>query len=75
MTLGDSITQAGGYQALMQKVLARFYPDLKIEIVNAGIGGHKAPDMAARLQRDVIDKKAHDRDGVLRRKRRLARFL
>lgn len=57
VTLGDSITQAGGYQALMQKVLARFYPDLGIEIVNAGIGGHKAPDMAGRLQRDVIDKK------------------
>ena len=57
VTLGDSITQAGGYQALMQKVLARFYPELGIEIVNAGIGGHKAPDMAARLQRDVIDKK------------------
>jgi lysophospholipase L1-like esterase len=57
VTLGDSITQAGGYQALMQKVLARFYPDLGIEIVNAGISGHKAPDMAARLQRDVIDKK------------------
>jgi len=57
VTLGDSITEAGGYQALMQKVLARFYPDLKIEIVNAGISGHKAPDMAARLQRDVIDKK------------------
>ena len=48
VTLGDSITEAGGYQALMQKVLARFYPDLKIEIVNAGISGHKAPDMAAR---------------------------
>jgi lysophospholipase L1-like esterase len=57
VTLGDSITQAGGYQTLMQKVLARFYPDLRIEIVNAGIGGHKAPDMAARLQKDVIDKK------------------
>ncbi|HEX2522150.1 MAG TPA: GDSL-type esterase/lipase family protein [Terriglobia bacterium] len=30
---------------------------MKVEIVNAGIGGHKAPDMAARLQKDVIDKK------------------
>src|SRR5688572_30095214 len=57
VTLGDSITQAGGYQALIQKVLTRFYPDLRIEIVNAGIGGHKAPDMTARLQKDVIDKK------------------
>ena len=57
VTLGDSITEAGGYQALMRKVLEHFYPDLKIEIVNAGISGHKAPDMAARLKTDVIDKK------------------
>lgn len=56
VTLGDSITQAGAYQAMMKKVLDRFYPDLKIEIVNAGISGHKAPDMSERLQRDVIDK-------------------
>ena len=28
-----------------------------IEVVNAGISGHKATDMAARFQRDVLDKK------------------
>jgi|GEM_PF-847523 len=56
VTLGDSITQAGDYQAIMQKVFDRFYPDLRIEIVNAGIGGHKSTDMSARLQRDVIDR-------------------
>ena len=57
VTLGDSITEAGGYQAVMEKVFDRFYPELKIQTINAGISGHKAPDMAARLQRDVIDKK------------------
>jgi lysophospholipase L1-like esterase len=56
VTLGDSITQSGGYQAFMKKVFDRFYPDLKIEIINAGISGHKSPDMLARLQADVIDK-------------------
>ena len=56
VTLGDSITEAGGYQAVMKNVFDRFYPDLKIQIINAGISGHKSPDMAARLKRDVIDK-------------------
>ena len=54
VTLGDSITQAGAYQAIMQKVFDRFYPDLRIEIVNAGIGGHKSTDMSARLQRMLL---------------------
>lgn len=56
VALGDSITQAGGYLAFMKRVLGRNYPDLKIEIVNAGISGHKSTDMSARLKRDVIDK-------------------
>src|SRR5262245_39509200 len=56
VTLGDSITEAGAYQAIMQRVFDRFYPELRIEIVNAGIGGHKSTDMSGRLQRDVIDR-------------------
>jgi lysophospholipase L1-like esterase len=40
----------------MKNVFDRFYPDLKIQIINAGISGHRSPDMAARLKRDVIDK-------------------
>lgn len=56
VTLGDSITQNGGYQAFMHKVLDRYYPELKAEIINAGISGNKSTDMAARLQRDVIDR-------------------
>ncbi len=56
VTLGDSITEDSGYQAFMKRVFDRFYPDLRIEIINAGISGHKAPGMSARLKRDVIDK-------------------
>ena len=56
VTLGDSITQNGAYQAFMKKVLDRFYPDFKVEIVNAGISGNKSTDMAARLQKDVIER-------------------
>ena len=56
VALGDSITQAGGYLAFMKRVLSFNYPELKIEIVNAGISGHKSTDMSARLKRDVIDK-------------------
>ena len=53
--LGDSITQAEpGYVSLMSALIAAKYPDRGIQIVNAGIGGHKAPDMRARLERDVL---------------------
>jgi acyl-CoA thioesterase I len=59
--LGDSITQGGskrgGYVWLLQKYLNTLYPNRKIEIVNAGIAGHKATDMQARFQQDVIVQK------------------
>jgi len=57
VALGDSITQAGGYLDLMRKVLAKHHPELKVEVLNAGISGHKSPDMLARLERDVLSKK------------------
>ncbi len=61
VTLGDSITaagaQPGGYIDLMGKYLNKLYPDQNISIVNSGIGGHKAPDMEKRFQRDVLDHK------------------
>jgi len=60
--LGDSITQAApGYVSLMAALIAARYPERAIQIVNAGIGGHKAPDMMERLHRDVI---AHRPDWV-----------
>jgi acyl-CoA thioesterase-1 len=57
--LGDSITQAGegpgGYVWLLRRYLTTLYPD--IEVINAGISGHKSTDMLERFQRDVVDKK------------------
>lgn len=59
--LGDSITQAGagpgGYVTLIKESLARRHPDLKAEIIGAGISGHKVPDLQQRLERDVLSKK------------------
>ncbi len=61
VTLGDSITQGGGrpggYVWLMDQYLQVLYPNRKIEIVNAGISGHKSNDMLGRFQKDVLDKK------------------
>jgi acyl-CoA thioesterase I len=61
VAIGDSITEAGkypgGYVWLIERYLNSLYPDRKIEIINAGISGHKATDMQARFQTDVIDKK------------------
>jgi acyl-CoA thioesterase-1 len=57
--LGDSITQfgegPGGYVWLVRHYLGALYPGM--EVLNAGISGHKSNDMLERLQRDVIDKK------------------
>jgi len=58
--LGDSITEAGqrspgGYvQLIGSGLLAN---GVKIEIVGAGISGHKSNDMLARLDKDVLSKK------------------
>jgi lysophospholipase L1-like esterase len=61
VTLGDSITQAGGapggYVTKIGHALKALLPKQPIEIVNVGIGGHKSNDMLARFQRDVLDKK------------------
>ena len=58
--LGDSITQAGyqnpgGYVQLVGKGLAANGVD--IEIIGAGISGHKSNQMLERLERDVLSKK------------------
>lgn len=61
VTIGDSITEAGkypgGYVWLLERYLNGLYPDRKIEIINAGIGGNKSTDMQARFQKDAIDQK------------------
>jgi lysophospholipase L1-like esterase len=59
--LGDSITAAGvspkGYVTLIKNALAEKHKDLGIEVIGAGVGGHKVPDLQKRLDRDVLKKK------------------
>jgi lysophospholipase L1-like esterase len=59
--LGDSITQGGegptGYVGLIRKHLAAKHKELGVKVINAGISGHKVPDLEKRLKRDVLDKK------------------
>jgi lysophospholipase L1-like esterase len=58
--LGDSITQGGGgpkgYVTVIKNTLAEKYPDLGIEVVNAGISGNKVPNLQGRVDKDVIAK-------------------
>lgn len=62
VAIGDSITQNGGYLRAIDAVFAQEYPALALPpIVNAGISGHKAEDMIARFDRDVL---AHRPDRV-----------
>ena len=59
--LGDSITQGGaapkGYISVFRNLLAERKPDLKVEVIGAGISGNKVPDLEKRLERDVLSKK------------------
>ncbi|MBO5681543.1 MAG: SGNH/GDSL hydrolase family protein, partial [Lentisphaeria bacterium] len=59
--MGDSITAGGwghaqGYCKLVGEALK--YKKLDVKTIGAGISGHKSNQMNARMQRDVIDKKA-----------------
>ncbi len=58
--LGDSITEygkakPGGYVNLVRLALASL--GVKVEIIGAGVSGHKSNQMLDRLQKDVLDKK------------------
>lgn len=59
--LGDSITQGGGgpkgYVTLVKNALSTKHADYGLDFVNAGISGHKVPNLQARLDKDVISKK------------------
>lgn len=58
VAIGDSITAAGSYLRLIDEVIAQRHPKLGIpKIINKGIGGQKAEDLARRFGRDVIDLK------------------
>jgi len=59
--LGDSITQQGagekGYVTLFRQAIEKSRPDSGIKVIGAGIGGHKVPDLEARLDKDVLAQK------------------
>lgn len=56
--LGDSITQQGagpkGYVTLFREAIEKSRPDSGIKVIGAGIGGHKVPNLEARLDKDVL---------------------
>ena len=56
--LGDSITalgaRPGGYVMLTSEAIAKAYPQLNIQVIGAGRGGHKVPNCQQRLDRDVL---------------------
>jgi lysophospholipase L1-like esterase len=60
--LGDSITESGakgptGYVNLIKTSLADRHKDLDLEIIGAGVSGNKVPDLQARVDKDVVEKK------------------
>ena len=61
VALGDSITEGGGapggYVWLVEQTLRAVYPRQRVRVINAGIGGQRAPDMAARFRADVLDRR------------------
>ncbi len=56
--LGDSITRAGerpdGYIQVVREFLKKRHAELELEVIGAGISGHKVPDLEKRLDRDVL---------------------
>jgi len=58
---GDSITQGGarpgGYCRLIGDAIEKQRPERGVQIVYAGISGHKVPNLQGRLDRDVLAKK------------------
>lgn len=57
--LGDSITQAGintdGYVTLLESALKSRNPNHAFEVIGKGISGNRVPDLAGRLERDVLN--------------------
>ncbi len=52
--VGNSITQAGYYQMLVQAFYATRFPGNKVKFISCGIGGDLASDMIDRFDRDVL---------------------
>ncbi|WP_116789232.1 SGNH/GDSL hydrolase family protein [Flavobacterium psychrotrophum] len=52
--LGDSITEAGFYEYYIWLYYMTHFPDMRVELMNVGIGGDTAEKMNARFEGDVL---------------------
>ncbi|MBV8753215.1 MAG: SGNH/GDSL hydrolase family protein [Hyphomicrobiales bacterium] len=50
-------SSAAAYPARLEALLKQRFPDASIKVLNRGINGEDAPEMLARLSRDVIEQK------------------
>jgi acyl-CoA thioesterase-1 len=64
IALGSSSTAGAGassqtksYPAQLQAELDNVWPDQKVRVINAGVGGQLASDMVARIDKDVLAQK------------------
>jgi lysophospholipase L1-like esterase len=68
--IGDSITDCGrarpvgeraglgdGYVAQVDSLLAAWYPERRVRVLNTGVGGNRVTDLKARWRPDVLDLK------------------
>jgi lysophospholipase L1-like esterase len=59
ITFGEDLPFHQSYPAVLASLLRERYPDLDVEVINAGIGGHTSVQGMARLERDVLWYKPH----------------
>ncbi|MDR1092030.1 MAG: hypothetical protein LBL79_13220, partial [Prevotella sp.] len=55
--LGNSITHGGHYHSYLWLYYMTRFPDMKLTVFNAGVGGDWAGDMVSRLDGDVFSKR------------------
>ncbi|MBB4034332.1 lysophospholipase L1-like esterase [Dysgonomonas hofstadii] len=55
--LGNSITDGGHYHSYIWLYYMTRFPDMRLTVLNAGIGGDQASDMVRRLDGDVFSKR------------------
>jgi lysophospholipase L1-like esterase len=55
--IGNSITEAGYYESYIWLYYMLHFPDRRITVINGGIGGERAKNIAERLDDDVVARK------------------
>ncbi|MCF0176522.1 MAG: SGNH/GDSL hydrolase family protein [Bacteroidales bacterium] len=54
--MGDSITHCGHYHSYIWLFYMTRFPEMRLQMINAGLGGECSWDMLERLQSDVFDR-------------------